>query len=187
MRHRQKHNGRILTLLTLLAVIGLPGALASVSAQNGQQSATAEPQQGGDLIRQLNLTPEQREQIRSIREDKKAERVEVNQRLRDANVALEAALDADLPDEAVIDQRVRDLATAQAAVMRMRLSTEIRIRRVLNPEQRALLRSLQRQARDLQRERRLANPVEKPNQRAERRALQNQNNGLGPLLPRRRP
>ena len=78
-----KHNGRILTLLALLAVIGFPAAAGSVSGQTVQQTATApEPQQGGgDLIRQLNLTPEQREQIRSIREDKQAERAAVNQRL----------------------------------------------------------------------------------------------------------
>ena len=138
------------------------------------------------LIRQLNLTAEQREQIRSIREDKKAERAAVNQRLRETNRALEETLDTDNPDEAVIEQRVRDLAAAQAAAMRIRILTELRIRRVLTTEQRNLLRSLQQQARELQRDRLLANPDERQRQRAERvRALQNQRNGLGPLLPRR--
>ena len=188
MKHSGKHNGRILTLLTLLAVIGFPTAVGSVSGQTAQQSAAApEPQQGGgDLIRQLNLTPEQREQIRAIREDKKAERAAVNQRLRETNRALEEVLDTDNPDEAVIEQRVRDLATAQAAAMRIRILTELRIRRVLTTEQRNLLRSLQQQAQELQRDRLLANPEERQRQRAERaRALQNQRNGLGPLLPRR--
>lgn len=187
MKHSGKHNGRILTLLALLAVIGFPAAVPSVSAQATQQPAAApEPQQGGDLIRQLNLTAEQREQIRSIREDKKAERAAVNQRLRETNRALEETLDTDNPDEAVIEQRVRDLAAAQAAAMRIRILTELRIRRVLTTEQRNLLRSLQQQARELQRDRLLANPDERQRQRAERvRALQNQRNGLGPLLPRR--
>ena len=187
MKHCGKHNGRILTLLALLAVIGFPAAVPSVSAQATQQPAAApEPQQGGDLIRQLNLTAEQREQIRSIREDKKAERAAVNQRLRETNRALEETLDTDNPDEAVIEQRVRDLAAAQAAAMRIRILTELRIRRVLTTEQRNLLRSLQQQARELQRDRLLANPDERQRQRAERvRALQNQRNGLGPLLPRR--
>lgn len=187
MKHNGKHNGRILTLLALLAVIGFPAAVPSVSAQATQQPAAApEPQQGGDLIRQLNLTAEQREQIRSIREDKKAERAAVNQRLRETNRALEETLDTDNPDEAVIEQRVRDLAAAQAAAMRIRILTELRIRHVLTTEQRNLLRSLQQQARELQRDRLLANPDERQRQRAERvRALQNQRNGLGPLLPRR--
>ena len=185
MKHSGKHNGRILTLLALLAVIGFPSAVASVSGQGAQATTAPEPQQGGDLIRQLNLTPEQREQIRSIRADKQIERAAVNQQLREANQALEEALEADIPDETVIDQRVRDLATAQGAAMRMRLLTEIRIRRVLTAEQRNLLRSLQRQARELQRERRLTSPDEGQRTRAERmRGLQNQRNGLGPLLPR---
>ena len=189
MKHSGKHNGRILTLLALLAVIGFPAAVPSVSAQATQQPAAApDPQQGGDLIRQLNLTPEQREQIRSIREDKKAERADVNQRLRETNRALEEALDTDSPDEALVEQRVRDLAAAQAAAMRIRILTELRIRRVLTTEQRNLLHSLQQQARELQRDRLLANPEERQRQRAEReraRALQNQRNGLGPLIPRR--
>jgi protein CpxP len=183
-----KHNGRILTLLALLAVIAAPAAVASVSAQNVQQASTAaEPQQGDDPIRQLNLTPEQREQIRSIREDKRAERATINQRLRESNRALEETLNLENPDEAVVEQRLRDVAAAQASVMRMRIFTELRIRRVLTTEQRTLLKSLQQQARDNRREQRLQNvPEERLRRREERRkALQNQRNGLGTINPQR--
>lgn len=183
-----KHNGRILTLLALLAVVGFPGAVASVSGQNAQQSAP-EAQQGGpggDPIRQLNLTPEQREQIRAIRENNKLERAAIGERLRDTNLALEKELNSESPDEAVVEQRLRDLAAAQAAALRMRILTEIRIRRVLTVDQRNILRSLQQQAKENRRERLLASPDERQKQRAERvRGLQNQRNGLGPLLPRR--
>ena len=183
-KHGGKHNSRILTLLALLAVIGFPAA-APVSGQNVQQpAAQPEPQQGGDLIRQLNLTPEQREQIRAIRSDKQVERALINQQLRQTNRALQEALEADVPDEAVVEQRVREVAAAQASVMRMRIMTEIRIRRVLTAEQRTLLKSLQQEAVKSQRERQLANPDER--RRAERtRGLRNQRNGLGPLLPQR--
>ena len=187
MKHTAKNNRRILALLALLAVIGFPAAVASVSGQTAQQpTAGPETQQGGDPIRRLNLTPEQRERIRSIRENNQAERAEINQRLREANSALQEALNVDMPDEAVIEQRVRDLAAAQASAMRIRILTELRIRRVLTSEQRDLLRSLQQQAMELQRDRLLANPDERQRQREERsRGLQNQRNGLGPLLPRR--
>jgi Spy/CpxP family protein refolding chaperone len=183
-KHSWKYNSRILTLLALLAVIGFPAA-APVCGQDVQQpAAQPEPQQGGDLVRQLNLTPEQREQIRAIRGDKQVERALINQQLRETNRALQAALEADVPDEAIVEQRVRDVAAAQASVMRMRIMTEIRIRRVLTPEQRTLLKSLQQQAIRSQRERLLANPDER--RRAERtRGLQNQRNGLGPLLRQR--
>lgn len=179
-----KYSRRILTLLAVLAVIGYP-TVAPAAGQTAQQPAAApESPQGGDLIRQLNLTPEQREQIRTIRGDKQVERALINQRLRQTNRALEEALEADAPDEALIDQRIRELADAQASVTRMRLMTEIRIRRVLTPEQRTLLKSLQQQAMQDRRERRQANPEERP--RAEqRRAIRNQRNGLSPILPRR--
>ncbi len=187
MGKQGKPNGRILTLLALLAVIGFPAAMGSISAQTSQQGAAApESQQPGDLIRQLNLTPEQREQIRSIREDKQAERSAINQKLRESNRALQEALDTDNPDEAVIEQRLRDVAAAQASAMRLRILTELRIRRVLTADQRSILKSLQQQARELQRERLLANPEERQQRRTERlRGLQNQRNGLGPNLPRR--
>lgn len=181
-----KHNGR---LLTLLALIGLLSAGPATHAQTGLQQPATEAQQsgpgGGDPIRQLNLTPEQREQIRAIRESNRAERTEISGRLRDSNLALEEALNADNPDESLVEQRVRDVAAAQAAAMRMRILTEIRIRRVLTVEQRATLRSLQLQAAQMRRERKLETPDERQKQRQEnQRGMQNQRNGLGPILPR---
>lgn len=182
-----KHNGRILTLLALLA---FSAAVPSVSGQIVQQPpAPSEPQQGGsggDPIRQLNLTPEQREQIRSIREANKAERAAINQRLRDANRSLEEALDSDNPDEAVVEQRMRDLGAAQAAAMRMRILTEVRIRKVLTPEQLRILRTLRQQARQLDGER-FRNERQQQRRQAldGARGLQNQRNEPGPLLRRR--
>ena len=175
-----KHNGKILTLLVTLSLFAAAQAVLGQTPQ--QQSGGSEVQQGAlDPIRQLNLTPEQREQIRSIREQNKTERATIGERLREANLALKTELDLENPDEAVVEQRLRDVATAQAAAMRMRVLTEIRIRRVLTREQRVLLRTLQEQAQEVRRERQLTSPDE----RQRRRALQNQRNGLGPLLPRR--
>ena len=185
MKHNGKHNGKIFALLALLAFV----TASSAVGQEVQQQQSQVSQQGaldGDPIRQLNLTPEQREQIRSIREQNKEERAAINQRVREANRALEEALDADNPDESVVEQRMRDLAGAQAAAFRMRIFTEVRIRRVLTLEQRNILRNLRQQARELRRERLLNGPDARQRRRQERSpALQNQRNGLGPLQPRR--
>ena len=179
-----KLNGRILVLL--VAVVFLAGVPVIHGQTAQQQPTTPEPQQGGDPIRQLNLTPEQREQIRSIREQNKTERAAINERLRESNRTLEEALNAENPDEALVEQHVREVAAAQAAAMRMRILTEIRVRRVLTPEQRVILRTLQRQAKDIRRERLLVNPDERQRRQEERsRALQNQRNGLGPIFPQR--
>ena len=186
MKQNGKHSGRILTLLALLAVIGFPTTVGSVSGQTAQQaSAAPEPQQGGDLIRQLNLTPEQREQIRAIRVNNSGERAAIKDHLDDCNRALEEALNSETPDEALVEQRLRELSSAQAAAMRMRILTEIRIRRVLTSEQRKVLRSLQREAQQARRERRLDNALQRQERRDARPRGLNQRNGLGPTLPRR--
>jgi len=101
-----------------------------------------------DPIEQLRLTPEQRQRIRTIFEESKDERQAINRRVREANVALDRALDADPVDENVIEQRINELATAQAAQMRMRIHTEVKIRRELRAEQLATLRRLRLQVRD---------------------------------------
>jgi Spy/CpxP family protein refolding chaperone len=178
-----KLNGQILALLVALVFLAAVPVTHGQAAQ--QQPATPEPQQGGDPIRQLNLTPEQREQIRSIREQNKTERAAINERLSESSRTLEEALNAENPEEALVEQRVREVAAAQAAAMRMRILTEIRIRRVLTPEQRVILRSLQQQAKDIRRERLLANPERQRRQEERSRVLQNQRNGLGPIFPRR--
>lgn len=182
-----KHNGKIPMVLVLLALLAVALPVAGQAIPQQQSPATQEPQQGGgDPIRQLNLTPEQREQIRSIREANKVERAAINQRVREANQALEEALDSDSPDEAAVEQRMRDLGAAQAAAMRMRILTEVRIRRVLTPEQLGVLRTLRKQARQTERER-FRN--ERQQQRRDAiegaRGLQNQRKDVAPLLRRR--
>ena len=178
------HKGK---LLILIAMLGCLSGAQVVSAQSEpqQQQTTPPPmqQQDGDPIRQLNLTPEQREQIRAIREDKKKERAEVAMRVREANRALEEALDSDTPDEAVVEQRMRDLGAAQAAAMRMRILTEVRIRKVLTREQLVILRGLRLQARQTDRQR-----MRDERQQQRRQilngapALQNRRNDVGPLI-----
>src|SRR5215217_2822430 len=129
------------TSMVLLAIVLL---ITSPSFTNAQELAPAAP----DPIEQLRLTPEQRQRIRMIFEENKDQRQSINRRVREANVALDQALDAESADETVIDQRLNELATAQAAQMRMRIYTELKIRRELRPEQLATLRRLRLQARD---------------------------------------
>jgi Spy/CpxP family protein refolding chaperone len=133
---------RFRTIILLLAGLLL---LTTTSAANAQDAA-APPVE--DSINQLNLTPEQRQHIRTIFEENKTQRQSTNRRLREANLALTQALDADPIDENVIDQRLNELASAQAAQMRMRIQIELKIRRELSPEQLATWRRLRLQMRD---------------------------------------
>jgi len=111
-----------------------------------------------DPIEQLRLRPEQRQRVRMIFEESRNERQSINRRVREANVALDQALDADRTDDTVIEQRINDLAAAQAAQMRLRIHTEMKIRRELTPDQLATLRRLRLQVRDFVNGQRPLNP-----------------------------
>ena len=131
-------------LITLFVVVLLLTVVTPVLAtQDPAQDFPADP------IEQLRLTPEQRQRIRVILEQNKPERQSTNRRVREANVALDQALDTDPVNESVIEQRLNELAAAQTAQLRMRIETEIKIRRELRPEQLATLRRLRLQIRDV--------------------------------------
>jgi Spy/CpxP family protein refolding chaperone len=151
-----------------------------------QQPPPENPQgmPGGDPIRDLNLSPEQRERIRAIREEMRDERAAINRRLRETNRALEEVLESDNPDDAIVEKHLRDVAEAQAASLRMRVSTEMKVRRVLTLEQLATLRSLRQSARDARRERQLENNDMRRRQRIERRGVPNRNT-IAPAFPKR--
>ena len=175
------------TILSLVVAISVLVAAPSYSlgAHQQQQPDSQQRPPGDDPIRELNLSAEQRQRIRAIREQLRDERAAVNDRLRETNRALEEALDADNPDEATVEQRLRDVAAAQAASMRIRVLSEVRILRVLTPEQLAILRSLRRNARGFRRERQRDNILRRRDGFNGQRGLPNQRNGLGPTFPRR--
>jgi Spy/CpxP family protein refolding chaperone len=176
-------------LLVLSTTLILALSVTSASAQQPQQQTeTQQAPANQDPLTELakDLSPEQRQQIRLAVESTKAERNAANQRLRQAQVAYEEALDADNPSEEVIEKRAREVGEAQASLLRARANMEIRIRRVLTPAQQAKLRELriaQREAIRLQRQERR---IENGGNQGRRGQLQNQRNGMGPLNPQQR-
>ena len=166
---------KVRTFMTLFTVVLFFTLASSAFAmQDPPQAQEAAP----DPIEELRLTPQQRQRIRMIVEETKTDRQMTNRRLREANVALDQALDADPVDENVIQQRVNELAAAQAAQLRMRIHLELKIRRELRPEQLAILRSRRLQIRDVMNGQR---PVNTFQQRPGREGLRpNQRNSVGP-------
>ena len=133
---------KLRTLIFLIATLML---LTTAGAANAQDGALPPVE---DSINQLHLTPEQRQRIRMLFEENKTERQTTNRRVREAQLSLTQALDAEPIDENAIDQRVNELAAAQAAQLRMRVQIELKIRRELSPEQLAIWRLLRLQMRD---------------------------------------
>ena len=137
----------VLSLLLVLTTAGF-----AIAQQQQPEPTTTDP------IEQLRLTPDQRQAVRQIVADTRLERQSTNRRLREANVALDQALDAEPTDENLVEQRINEVATAQAAQLRMRIHTEMKIRRILRPEQLATLRRLRLQLRDVVAPQRRTNP-----------------------------
>jgi Spy/CpxP family protein refolding chaperone len=182
------------TLLTkslpnLLLALGLTVAFSiSAGARSFQdpeaQSTETLPtnRNTDDPIRQLNLSAEQREKIRSITEENREQRQRINRQLREAQFALEQSLDADNPSEEIVEQRIRDLAQAHAAQIRMRAMQELKIRSVLTPDQVSIWRHLRVRNQNL---RRRLNNADR-GVRESQRNLPGRRNGLDPFTPRER-
>ncbi|MBA3768733.1 MAG: Spy/CpxP family protein refolding chaperone [Acidobacteria bacterium] len=160
------------------------------AAQQPQQSDPAQATgaregRGRDPLRELNLTFDQLQQIRAIREQNREEWRAVRQRLAEAFRALDEAVYSDNVNDALIEERARELGSAQAAVSRMRALTELKIRRVLTPEQLNTLRAMRQQARASERNSRRENGLNARPLR--RRAPLGRGEGDGRALRGRRP
>ena len=156
--------------LTLALYAFCPAARAQAPQPQSQQPPTgpgarrpARPR-AGNLVQRLNLTQAQQQQLREIRSQGEPEMRELARRMRLARRALDQAIYSDVAEEALVEQRARELAAAQAALVRLRAATELKVRRVLTPEQLQSFRELRRQAqrRQLLQRRRAAERPEEP-------------------------
>ena len=152
----KKLDGRKTSRIFMLALflLFLTHAPAPIRAQEPEgpppasEGRPANPE--GDLVRQLNLTPDQIARIRAIRQQNREARQTLGMRLRAARQALDRAIYVENADEAVVEQRARELAEAQAANIRLQAMTELGIRRILTPQQLETLRNLRAQAAERQ-------------------------------------
>ena len=132
-------------------------------SQQQEGAAQSNPNDPVSLLGQLNLSQEQIGQMRAIQGESVPQARELTRRLNQARRALDEAIYSDTVDESLIEQRARDVAEAQAALVRLRAQTELRVRRVLTPEQLQTFRDLRQQVRREQRIQRQLNRGINPN------------------------
>jgi Spy/CpxP family protein refolding chaperone len=175
--------------LLSLAVAILLVAGGSLHAQTPQTQPTTDVVQQQQrqmnqieqMLRPLNITPDQEQRIQAIYAEMADERQAANRRLRLAQRALTEAIQSPTPDEALIEQRSKEVADAQATTIRLRSLTEARILQVLTQEQRQKLRQLRAQV-----------MMQRRNQQNPRimgrggNALQQNQNRNAPMTPRQR-
>ena len=144
----------LLVSLPVQAVAQSEDATGATAPQKEPRHEQREYRRNEGLMERLNLSPDQRAQIRTIRMMTNTQGLQIAERLRTARRALDEAIYLENADESVVEARVRDVAAAQAASVRLRALTEIEIRRLLTPEQLNTLREIRREAAARQQERR---------------------------------
>jgi protein CpxP len=105
------------------------------------------------IINRLNLTEDQRNQVRQLMESRQEETRALAEKLRSAHEGLQAAVTANSFDEGTIRARSADVASAEAdmAVARGRLHADVL--QILTAEQRTRLNQLQAQMKERRGER----------------------------------
>ena len=98
-----------------------------------------------NLLRELDLTPDQIRRIRRLNQERRAEKQAAQQRLKDAREALDAAIYADRDNDAEVQARVRELHAARLEVLKNRVGSEQSVRRILTPQQLGKFRRLRQQ------------------------------------------
>ena len=96
-------------------------------------------------LAQLNLTPQQRDQVKTIMDGHQDELKALGDREMTAREALEAAVSADAIDEGAIRARAADLGSVETDAAITRAHVRAEVLQVLTPEQQTLAKTLQAQ------------------------------------------
>lgn len=120
--------------------------VSSVKAQdemppNGANQKPEKPRRQ-DILRELGLTLDQRQQMKQINIENKPRMMQAQRRFREANRNLDQAIYADIVDDAQVQARLKEAQSAQSEVFRIRALTELAVRRILTPEQLQKFREL---------------------------------------------
>ena len=136
---------RIFLLVTVLILF----ASAAIAQDTKPPEAQPTPNQPQDVktnvLRQLELSQEQIQQIRRVNMTRKPLMDEAQKRSREANRLLDEAIYADTINETDVQARLKEAQLAQADVARIRFMNEVAVRRILTPDQLVRFRELRQQ------------------------------------------
>jgi Spy/CpxP family protein refolding chaperone len=112
-------------------------------SQDGQGPPNGQrPGDRGALLRELGLSKEQAQAVRRMMQARKPIMDAAQDRLHDANKALDEAIYADTLNEQDIQAKMKEAQLAQAEVVKLRFMNELEVRKVLTPEQLVKFRDL---------------------------------------------
>jgi Spy/CpxP family protein refolding chaperone len=95
-----------------------------------------------NLLRELNLSPEQITQIRKMHTEKRPALADAMRKFNEANRTLDEAIYADSYDQGRVDSLLKAREVAQSEFFRIKTEIEIAIRKLLTPDQLTKFRDL---------------------------------------------
>ena len=125
--------------MVLAAAVAIP--VIAQPPQGGRGPGGRGPGFGGPMpmLRGLNLTDGQRDQIKTLVEQRRSGE-DPQRNLMDLERQLETAILADTPDQQKIEELKNSIASASAQALAARIDLQARIAQILTPEQRAQAR-----------------------------------------------
>lgn len=115
-----------------------------IFAQDGPppEAANQFAPQRPNLLEHLGLSQDQIRQIRLMNRERKPLMEAAQQRLREANRALDMAIYGDEVDDGAVQARLKEFQAAQAEVAGLRFRSELALRKILTPDQVVRFRNL---------------------------------------------
>jgi Spy/CpxP family protein refolding chaperone len=135
----------LLTLLFTFLLMFLTISVADAQEQVPPDNQNPNPNQTirpFKIFEELGLSPEQIQQIKGINKQRKPITQAAQQRWREANRSLDAAVYSDSTTDDEVKTRLKEAQIAQAELLKERTTTEYLIRKVLTPDQLIKFRQL---------------------------------------------
>lgn len=143
---------RVSLISILFVVLGGVGTVAFAEQtpeifQLAQQSPRNRPDNGDRLMRELNLSQEQMQQIQAIRQKYQGQMQQQRQSLRQAQQELQQLMAADTPINQIRDKH-RQVQQLRTSMAELQFENTLEMREVLTMEQRRLLNQRMQQRRE---------------------------------------
>lgn len=123
--------------------LGFASAKAQENVTPEKKPDSARP----NLLRELNLTADQIQQIRNINQANRSLLIEAQRRHREAIRLLDEAVYNENLNENSVAEKLKNLEAAQSQLSKIKTNTELSIRKVLTSEQLVKFRELREQLR----------------------------------------
>ncbi len=148
---RRLQRGEAVVLMCLLATLGIAGSSLAERPFRGMQR---DP--GGFIeraVEELGLDDETSRAVRAVADESRQRGEELRKNVRKARRAMRDLLEQDQVDEDVVMAQADQIAALEAEASKHRLSTILRIRALLTPEQRSKMMSMHEARRERRRDR----------------------------------